>query len=130
MSHRLNIAFFGSSLLAGQQNPWAAYYRGLIRALSEHGHRVTFYEPKTADHEKPRDTVKPHWVKVVAYAPTDESALDALERAEQSDLIIKCSGTDVCDDLLDAAVLELKKPETLVCVSRCERPRDARSHPE
>ena len=113
MSHRLNIAFFGSSLMTGHQNPWAAYYRGLIRALSEHGHRVTFYEPKT-DHEKSRDTIKPHWVKVVTYAPTDESALDALERAEASDLIIKCSGAEVCDDLLDAAVLELKKPETLV----------------
>src|SRR6202000_698686 len=38
---------------------------------------------------------------------------DALEQAEESDLIIKCSGVGVFDDLLEAAVLELKKPETL-----------------
>lgn len=113
MSHRLNIAFFGASLMSDDQNPWAGYYRGLIRALSEHGHRVTFYEPKTGERDKQGD-VKPHWVRMVAYPATDESALDALERAETSDLIIKCSGVGVCDDLLEAAVLELKKPETLV----------------
>jgi spore maturation protein CgeB len=115
MSHRLNIAFFGSSLVSAHQNaPVVAYYRGLIRALSERGHRVAFYEPNIPERFQHRDLDNPHWAKSVTYRPTDEAALDALERAEQSDLIIKCSGVGVCDDLLEAAVLELKKPETLV----------------
>ena len=114
MSHRLNIAFFGSSLVSAHQNGPVAYYRGLIRALSERGHRVTFYEPNIPERLQHRDLVNPHWAKVVMYRPTDEAALEALERAEQSDLIIKCSGVGVCDDLLEAAVLELKKPETLI----------------
>ena len=114
MSHRLKISFFGSSLVSAYQNYPVAYYRGLIRALSERGHRITFYEPNIPDREKHRDIANPHWAKVVAYPATDESAFDALERAEESDLIIKCSGVGVCDDLLEAAVLELKTPETLV----------------
>jgi spore maturation protein CgeB len=110
---RLKISFFGSSLVSAHQNYPVAYYRGIVRALSERGHRVTFYEPET-DRLQHRDIPNPHWAKIVTYPATDESALDALERAEQSDLIIKCSGVGVCDDLLEAAVLELKKPETLV----------------
>jgi spore maturation protein CgeB len=111
---RLNISFFGSSLISAYQNPCCGYYRGLIRALSEHGHRVTFYEPADAERKQHRDLSNPHWARVVVYPATDESALDALEQAEESDLIIKCSGVGMCDDLLEAAVLELKKPETLV----------------
>jgi spore maturation protein CgeB len=111
---RLNIAFFGSSLVSAHQNHSAAYYRGLVRALSECGHRVTFYEPNIPERLKHRDLANPHWAKVVIYPASDETALDALERAEQSDLIIKCSGVGECDDLLEAAVLELKRPETLV----------------
>jgi spore maturation protein CgeB len=111
---RLNIAFFGSSLVSPYQNCAVGYYRGLIRALFEHGHRVTFYEPNITDRLKHRDLPSLHWAKVVIYPANDEAALDALERAEESDLIIKCGGVGVCDDLLEAAVLELKRPETLV----------------
>jgi spore maturation protein CgeB len=114
MSHRLKISFFGSSLVSAYQNYPVAYYRGLIRALSERGHRVTFYEPNDSERLKHRDLANPHWAKVVVYPADDESALDALERAEESDLIIKCGGVGVCDDLLEAAVLEMKTPETLV----------------
>ena len=111
---RLNIAIFGSSLVSAYQNRPVGYFRGLVRALSECGHRVTFYEPKNPERLEHRDLANPHWAKVVFYGANDEAALDALERAEQSDLIIKCSGVGECDDLLEAAVLELKRPETLV----------------
>jgi spore maturation protein CgeB len=122
MSHRLKISFFGSSLISGHRNPWIGFYRGLIRALSERGHRVTFYEPEAGDGPKHRDIANPHWARVVVYPATDESALDALERAEESDLIVKCSGVGVCDDLLEAAVLELKKPDTLVAFLDMDAP--------
>lgn len=114
MSHRLKIAFFGSSLCSAYWNGAATYYRGLIRALSERGHRVTFYEPDVYERQQHRDIPDPFWCRVVVYQPTDEDALDALERAEQSDLIIKCGHVGAFDDLLEAAVLELKKPGTLV----------------
>ena len=45
MTHALKIAFFGSSLVSAYWNGAATYYRGIIRALHQRGHRVTFYEP-------------------------------------------------------------------------------------
>jgi spore maturation protein CgeB len=112
--NRMNISFFGSSLVSAHWNEAATYYRGLIRALADRGHRVTFYEPDACERLQHRDLPDPDWARVVVYPATDESALDALEQAEESDLIIKCSGVGVFDELLEAAALELKKPETLV----------------
>ena len=120
--NRLNIAFFGSSLVSAYWNGAATYYRGLIRALADRGHRVTFYEPDAYDRQQHRDIPNPDWARVVVYPATDESALDTLEKAEESDLIIKCSGVGVFDDLLEAAVLELKKPETLVAFLDLDAP--------
>ena len=49
MKHGLNIAFFGSSLVSAYWNGAATYYRGIIRALHERGHHVTFFEPDAFD---------------------------------------------------------------------------------
>lgn len=114
MKHRLKISIFGTSLVSAFRNGAATYYRGLIRALAERGHRITFYEPDDEDRQKHRDMPNPDWARVVIYKAVDEAVFKALEKAEDSDLIIKCSGSGDFDDLLDAAVVELKKPETLV----------------
>lgn len=118
MPRRLNIAFFGSNLLSADQNSPAAFYRGLVRALSEKGHRITFYEPEIEDAPAP----KYQGARIITFGPEDESALEALEHAEESDLIVKCSGVGICDDLLEAAVLELKRPETLVAFLDLDAP--------
>jgi spore maturation protein CgeB len=114
MNQRFRISFFGSSLVSAYNNDAATYYRGLIRALHERGHRVTFYEPDLNERQQHRDIPDPNWARVKVYKATDEAALNALEQAEESDVVIKCSGIGVNDELLEAAVLELKKPETLV----------------
>jgi len=41
----MRIFVFGSSLTSSYWNGAATYYRGLIRAMSERGHQITFYEP-------------------------------------------------------------------------------------
>lgn len=120
--NRLNISFFGSSLVSAYWNGAATYYRGLIRALAERGHRVTFYEPDAYERQQHRDIPDPDWARVVVYEASDERALEALEQAESSDLIIKCGGVGVFDDLLEAAVLELKNPETLVAFLDVDAP--------
>ncbi|HXT13597.1 MAG TPA: glycosyltransferase [Candidatus Angelobacter sp.] len=122
MNHRLNISFFGSSLVSAYWNGAATYYRGLIRALSERGHRVTFYEPDAYERQQHRDMKDPDWARVVVYAATEQSALAAVEQARESDLVIKCSGVGVNDALLEAGVLELKKPETLVAFLDVDAP--------
>ena len=50
-------------------NGAATYYRGIIRALHERGHRVTFYEPDVFDRQAHRDMEDPPWAKVVVYQP-------------------------------------------------------------
>src|SRR4051812_9604095 len=86
MTSSMNIAFFGSSLVSAYWNGAATYYRGLIRALNERGHRCTFYEPDAYDRQQHRDMTDPDWARVVVYPAVEEAALEALGRAAGSDL--------------------------------------------
>lgn len=113
MPSGLRISFFGSSLVSAYWNGAATYYRGIIRALHELGHVVTFYEPDAYDRQKHRDIPDPPWAKIVVY-PADEPGLDrALQQGRHADLIVKASGVGVLDEQLNAAVLDVKKPQAL-----------------
>jgi spore maturation protein CgeB len=115
MKRPLDIAFFASSLVSAYWNGAATYYRGIVRALAERGHRVTFYEPDAYERQQHRDMEDPSWARVVVYsAARPEHALAAVERARGADLVIKASGVGVYDELLEAAVLELQGPATWV----------------
>lgn len=115
MSRGLDIAFFGSSLVSAYWNGAATYYRGIIRALAERGHRVTFFEPDAYDRQNHRDIPDPDWAKVVVYsAEGDDGVWNALDQARNVDLVVKASGVGVFDELLEAAVLERQGPRTLV----------------
>jgi spore maturation protein CgeB len=111
----MNIAFFGSSLVSAYWNGAATYYRGIVRALHERGHHVTFYEPDAFGRQQHRDMEDPPWATVVVYPADDESdALRAVEQARGADLIVKASGVGVFDEVLEAAVLDLPSPGSLV----------------
>jgi spore maturation protein CgeB len=115
MKSHLRIAFFGSSLVSAFWNGAATYYRGIIRALAEQGHRVTFFEPDAYDRQQHRDIPDPDWAEVVVYrGDSHNAALSAVHRATGADLIVKASGVGVYDSLLEAAVLELKTPRNIV----------------
>ncbi|QJR80589.1 glycosyltransferase [Alteromonas pelagimontana] len=103
---KLNIAFFGSSLVSSYWNGAATYYRGIIRALAERGHTVTFYEPDAFDRQKHRDMEDPSWARVRVYQPTEEAALAQLKEAAKADIVVKASGVGVLDEWLEQAVLE------------------------
>ncbi|HEY2896116.1 MAG TPA: glycosyltransferase [Gemmatimonadaceae bacterium] len=114
-SSGLDIAFFGSSLVSAYWNGAATYYRGIVRALAERGHRVTFYEPDAYGRQQHRDMPDPSWARVVVYAGEGENGvLDALARARGADLVVKASGIGVFDELLEREVLALQNAETLV----------------
>ncbi|MFL5514367.1 MAG: glycosyltransferase [Gemmatimonadales bacterium] len=115
MRSGMDIAFFGSSLVSAYWNGAATYYRGIIRALHSRGHRVTFYEPNAYGRQEHRDIADPDWARVVVYSgETEDAALQAVEQARGADLVVKASGIGIFDALLEAAVLELQRPETLV----------------
>ncbi|MFL6516059.1 MAG: glycosyltransferase [Chthoniobacterales bacterium] len=110
----MNIAFFASSLLSAYWNGAATYYRGIIKALHAHGHKVTFYEPVAYDRPQHRDIEPPDWARVIVYEGTESEARRHVQMARDADLIVKASGVGIFDELLEAAVLELKRSNNLV----------------
>jgi spore maturation protein CgeB len=115
MNPPLRIAFFGSSLVSSYWNGAATYYRGILHALAQRGHHITFYEPDAFGRQEHRDLDDPDWARVVVYSPDDVGALRALVReAGTADLLVKASGVGVHDALLEQAVLEQKSRRTKV----------------
>src|SRR3954463_16744887 len=112
MRRALNIAWFASSLVSAYWNGAATYYRGIVRALHERGHRVTFFEPDAYARQEHRDIPDPDWASVVVYPANEEGVSQALGRARGADLIVKASGIGVFDDWLERAVLDLQRPDT------------------
>jgi uncharacterized protein with von Willebrand factor type A (vWA) domain len=108
-------------------NGAATYYRGIIRALHERGHRVTFYEPDAYERQQHRDIEPPSWAEVVVYPATEDAALQQVEAARGSDLVVKASGVGVFDELLERACSSCRAPHArrlLGC--RCARDAGAR----
>lgn len=105
----MNIAFFGSSLVSAYWNGAATYYRGIIRALHDRGHRITFYESDAYDRQAHRDIDDPEWARVVVYSCADESGVSAaLEEASGADIVVKASGVGAFDQLLEAKVARMR----------------------
>lgn len=123
MGRGMDIAFFASSLVSAYWNGAATYYRGIVRALAERGHRITFYEPDAYDRQKHRDIDDPPWANVVVYCSDGTDAVRrCIEGAAGADLIVKASGVGVFDELLEAAVLELKNAYNLVAFLDVDAP--------
>ena len=107
----MKIAFFGSSLVSAYWNGAATYYRGMLRALSERGHQITFYEPDAFERQQHRDIADPPWARVVVYPGEGLDGVSAaLESARDADLIVKASGVGVFDDHLEREVPRMRRP--------------------
>jgi spore maturation protein CgeB len=59
MNSRLNLACFGSSPVSSYWNGATTYYRGILRALAERGHRITFHDPRAHDRQSRHDIPDP-----------------------------------------------------------------------
>jgi spore maturation protein CgeB len=112
----VRIAFFGSSLVSAYWNGACTYYRGMLRAMAERGHEVSFYEPDALERQRHRDIADPPWARVVVYQVPDEAAVRATvaAAAATTDLLVKASGVGVYDAVLERVVLEHRRPGRLV----------------
>ncbi|MFZ0392057.1 MAG: hypothetical protein WAN36_16470, partial [Calditrichia bacterium] len=115
MTTKFEIAFFGSSLLSAYWNGAATYYRGIIRALHELGHQITFYEPDAFERQQHRDIEHPGYARSVVYsAASEQDVQKTLQKARNADLIVKASGVGVFDEYLEKAVLDFQRDGSLV----------------
>ncbi|MDQ7759966.1 glycosyltransferase [Xanthomonas sontii] len=115
MPSPLQIAFFGSSLVSSYWNGAATYYRGLLHALAQRGHRIHFFEPDAFGRQQHRDIDDPEWAQVTVYPGAAEAdAARALEQARGADVVVKASGVGVFDAFLEREVLGLRSPRTQV----------------
>lgn len=107
----MNISWFGSSLVSAYWNGACTYYRGVVRALAQRGHHVTFYEPDALDRQRHRDIPDPEWARVVVYdAPDARAVRSVVQRAAaDTEVLIKSSGVGVHDEVLEAAVLDFRR---------------------
>jgi len=114
MKNQLNIAFFGSSIVSAYWNGAATYYRGIVKALNELGHSITFYEPDIYERQLHRDIDDPDYCKVVVYQSNEQEIFRLLDEAAGADVIIKASGIGAFDELLETEVAKLKNEDNLV----------------
>ncbi len=111
----MRISFFGSSLVSAYWNGACTYYRGILRALHDLGHEITFLEPDAFDRQRHRDIPDPPYARIVVYPAGDAGSVRrVVEGASEADVVVKASGVGVHDDLLEAAVLDCRRPGTRV----------------
>jgi len=113
-TNKLNIAFFGSSIVSAYWNGAATYYRGIVKALYAMGHTITFYEPDIYERQQHRDIEDPAYCKVVVYQSDEETLDGLLQQAANADVIIKASGVGALDDYIELKVTQLKKEDNLI----------------
>ncbi|WP_375286808.1 glycosyltransferase [Sphingomonas sp.] len=109
----MKIAFYGSSLLSSYWNGAATYYRGILKALADHGHAITFYEPDAFDRQQHRDIDPPEWVRSVVYPATDEGLRSVLAEAGDADVVVKANGVGVYDRELLEGIVREANPQSL-----------------
>jgi len=109
----MKIAFYGSSLLSSYWNGAATYYRGILRALADRGHAITFYEPDAFDRQQHRDIDPPDWAKVVVYDATEEAMRRVVAEAANADVVVKANGVGVFDRELLEGVIAHARPQAL-----------------
>jgi spore maturation protein CgeB len=106
----MRVSFYGSSLVSCYWNGAATYYRGLLKALAELGHEITFFEPDAFSRQQNRDISDPEWARVVVWPATRDGLQQALEQGRDAGLIVKASGVGVFDAELEAAVVAMRRP--------------------
>ncbi len=109
----MKMAFYGSSLLSSYWNGAATYYRGLLKALSQIGYDITFYEPDVYDRQKNRDIDPPDWCSVVVYDATPQALMQVTAYASEADIVVKASGVGYEDEALLLEMLRHARPDAL-----------------
>ncbi|BCM17905.1 glycosyltransferase [Mesorhizobium sp. J8] len=88
MTRPLDIVFLGLSLSSSWGNGHATTFRGLLRALSELGHRVTFLERDVPWYAHHRDLRDPDFCDLHYYETTSELLRNYQRQLQRADAVV------------------------------------------
>lgn len=128
----MKFAIFGLTVSSSWGNGHATLWRGLIRALVESGHEVTFFERDVPYYATTRDLHRlPGGARLVLYPDWDSVAREALAEVAGADVAMVTSycadGPAACELVLENAAgatvfYDLDTPVTLARLDSGERP--------
>lgn len=88
MAGQLKVVFLGLSLSSSWGNGHATTFRGLLKGLSELGHRVTFLERNVPWYASHRDLRDPDFCDLRFYETTAELQRDHAPCLQQADVVV------------------------------------------
>lgn len=131
MAEQLDIVILGLSITSSWGNGHAVTYRGLVRALVQAGHRVTFAERDVPWYAAHRDLSAPPYGELVLYRDLDDLRRRLAPSLEHADAVILGSYVPEGPEAFDAvrslargvkAFYDIDTPVTLRALrqERCE----------
>ena len=123
----MRIVYLGLSVTSSGGNGHATNYRGLMRALSAHGHDVLFLERDVPWYASQRDMPSPPWGTTALYGSLDELRETHEEAVREAELVVVGSyvpdGVAVGDWVQDnargvRAFYDIDTPVTLAKLAR------------
>ena len=116
----MNLVIFGLTVSSSWGNGHATLWRGLIAALTQAGHRVTFFERDVSYYAQNRDlTELPSGGTLVLYRSWDEVAVQASRAADAADAALV---TSFCPDGIAASALVLGSRARVRCFYDLDTP--------
>jgi spore maturation protein CgeB len=106
----VHVVIFGLTVSSSWGNGHATLWRGLIKALGQRGHRVTFFERDADYYARHRDVVSLPGHQLVLYADWDDVSNSAREAISSADVAMV---TSYCPDGPLASRLVLGSPTAL-----------------
>lgn len=125
----MKLAIFGLSVSSSWGNGHATLWRGLLRALARHGHRIAFFEKDVPWYAAHRDLTELPGVELVLYPDWDSVRYRAAECVRDADAALitsYCPDAQAATDLLNESdalkvFYDLDAPVTLDRLARGER---------
>jgi hypothetical protein len=113
----LSISIFSANPNTAGNSPALENTCRLLRGLARVGHALTFYHPDSLGRRTLWENSDDPRIRTVNY-PTHGyvNLFECLEEAAKSDVILKISGQGHYDQLLDRAILEVRKPGGIVAI--------------
>jgi spore maturation protein CgeB len=123
----MKIVIFGLSVSSSWGNGHATLWRGLLRALNQHGHEIHFFERDTPYYARWRDVTSLPYAHLHLYADWMENSREAKRALADADVGLVTSycpdGIAACDLVLNSKLgrTVFYDMDTPVTLSRLER---------